>query len=315
MTVVVGYDGRPDGRDALALGASLARALGEPLLVASVYLPGEAILGVTVAELRQEAERTAAEGVVGLPEDLHADPVAVPGNSAAHGLYELLEAEEPTAVVIGSSHRGAVGRVLAGNVALRLLTASGCPVAVAPRGLADTDAALRTIGVGFDDSAESWNALQRAAAIGVAAGATLRLIHAFQPVAAPPPVAMESELLTRGLRAEHERALGRAAASVSKELHAETRLALGDPVRMLDHEAHAGLDLLVLGSRGYGPVRRVLLGSVSSELVRSAPCPVLVVPRAVKFDPSAGGMAAHDAVGSATPAGDPERRPAAAPRS
>jgi hypothetical protein len=37
--------------------------------------------------------------------------------------------------------------------------------------------------------------------------------------------------------------------------------------------------LLVLGSRGYGPVRRVLLGSVSGELVRGAACPVLVVPR------------------------------------
>jgi nucleotide-binding universal stress UspA family protein len=39
------------------------------------------------------------------------------------------------------------------------------------------------------------------------------------------------------------------------------------------------IDLLVCGSRGYGPVRRVLLGGVSSRLIRRAACPVVVVPR------------------------------------
>ncbi len=38
-------------------------------------------------------------------------------------------------------------------------------------------------------------------------------------------------------------------------------------------------DLLVVGSRGYGPVLRVLLGSVSTRLIHIAPCPVLVIPR------------------------------------
>ena len=54
------------------------------------------------------------------------------------------------------------------------------------------------------------------------------------------------------------------------------------------------MDLLVVGSRGYGPLRRVLLGSVSSELMHSAPCPVMVVPRTAEFDPSGTGMAADD---------------------
>jgi nucleotide-binding universal stress UspA family protein len=40
-----------------------------------------------------------------------------------------------------------------------------------------------------------------------------------------------------------------------------------------------GVDLLVLGSRGFGPVMRLLIGSVSSRVIREAPCPVLVVPR------------------------------------
>lgn len=72
-------------------------------------------------------------------------------------------------------------------------------------------------------------------------------------------------------------------------------MAVGDPARVLEAAAREGLDLLVLGSRGFGPLRRVLLGSVSSELVREAPWPVMVVPRSVEFDPTAGGLAGHDA--------------------
>jgi nucleotide-binding universal stress UspA family protein len=45
-------------------------------------------------------------------------------------------------------------------------------------------------------------------------------------------------------------------------------------------EASAELDLLVLGSRGYGPIRSALLGSVSRALVPSSACPVVVLPRA-----------------------------------
>ena len=297
MTIVVGYDGRLEGRDAVALGTSLARALDEPLLVACVHQSPETALGLSAAELRAQAERTAAEGAATAPAELERRHIAVLGRSAAQGLHDFAEEERPTALVVGSSHRGPLGRVIAGNVASRLFVGSACPVAVAPRGYARRpDTQLRSIGVGFDDSPESWNAVQRAAALGVAAGATLRVIHALQPVIAPPMAPEESERLTRELRAHRELALNRAAASVSKDLRAETTLLVGDPVLVLEHEASRGLDLLVLGARGYGPLRRVLLGSVSTELVCHSPCPVLVVPRSVEFDPHAGGMAARDEV-------------------
>ena len=297
MTIVVGYDGRLEGRDAVALGASLARALDEPLLVASVYQSPETALGLSAAELRARAEQTAADGAAQAPADLERRHVAVLGRSPAQGLHDFVEEERPTAIVVGSSHRGPHGRVIAGRVASRLFAGSPCPVAVAPRGYARRDdKQLRSIGVGFDDSPESWNAIQRAAAIGVAAGATLRVIHALHPVIAPPMAPEESERLTRDLRASRERALYRAAASVSQDLHAETTLLVGDPVLVLEQEASRGLDLLVLGARGYGPLRSVLLGSVSTEVVCHSPCPVLVVPRSVEFDPHAGGMAARDEV-------------------
>ena len=43
-----------------------------------------------------------------------------------------------------------------------------------------------------------------------------------------------------------------------------------------------GVDLMIAGSRGYGPYQAVLLGCVSGRLVRDASCPVLVVPRGIE---------------------------------
>jgi nucleotide-binding universal stress UspA family protein len=53
---------------------------------------------------------------------------------------------------------------------------------------------------------------------------------------------------------------------------------IGEPANELVNAANE-FDLLVTGARGYGPLRRVMLGSTSSKLVHRAPCPVLVLTR------------------------------------
>jgi nucleotide-binding universal stress UspA family protein len=67
--------------------------------------------------------------------------------------------------------------------------------------------------------------------------------------------------------------------SIDASLGAEGRRLDGSPAREIAEACREGVDLLVTGSRGYGPMTRVLLGSVSRRLVDEAPCPVLVVPR------------------------------------
>ena len=53
---------------------------------------------------------------------------------------------------------------------------------------------------------------------------------------------------------------------------------IGDPADVIIAQAAAlGADLIVMGSRGMGPIQGLLLGSVSEEVVRRAPCPVTVV--------------------------------------
>ena len=79
-----------------------------------------------------------------------------PRGATLRPLYDLAESLHAAAVVVGSSHRGALGRVLVGNVATQLLSGGPCPVLLAPRGLEDrAPLALWLIGVGFDDSGES----------------------------------------------------------------------------------------------------------------------------------------------------------------
>ena len=58
----------------------------------------------------------------------------------------------------------------------------------------------------------------------------------------------------------------------------ESRIEAGDPARALcDVAREAGADVVVVGSRGHGFLRRALMGSVSSHVLHHAPCPVLVV--------------------------------------
>jgi nucleotide-binding universal stress UspA family protein len=59
---------------------------------------------------------------------------------------------------------------------------------------------------------------------------------------------------------------------------AETQLRIGDAEAVLA-DASESLDLLLLGSRGYGPMHAVIVGGVSGRLVREAACPVIVFPR------------------------------------
>lgn len=80
--------------------------------------------------------------------------------------------------------------------------------------------------------------------------------------------------LTDEDRRQFETMLDRAA----QEVDGEYRMLMGDPGRSIT-EMSADVDLLVTGSRGYGTVGTVLLGSVSRHLVDHAQCPVLVVPR------------------------------------
>jgi nucleotide-binding universal stress UspA family protein len=161
-------------------------------------------------------------------------------------------------------------------------SAARCGVAVVPQGTADrSNAGLHVIGVAYDGSPESGAALATAQRIALAAHATLHIIAVLEPAswlaAGLPALAgyAEPEAKARG---RLDRSLARAVARAPSDLCALPVRATGSPAVELALQA-TDLDLLVAGSRGYGPPGSVSLGSVSSTLLRSLPCPVLIVPR------------------------------------
>jgi nucleotide-binding universal stress UspA family protein len=75
--------------------------------------------------------------------------------------------------------------------------------------------------------------------------------------------------------------LNAAVAAIPYGVQAKPILLEGEPPDQLV-ERSAGLDLLIMGSRGYGPLRAVLAGGVSGRVTRSAHCPVIVLPRGIE---------------------------------
>jgi nucleotide-binding universal stress UspA family protein len=283
--ILAGTDGTGSGLDAAAFGARLATAIGSPLVVACVC-PDEALTagadGKTDQPRRQAASiLEAARNVVG---DLQADFRTVVSSSPARGLAELAEEEGVEALVVGSTSRGPVGRVMSGSTAERLLHGTGCPVAVAPRGYhRHRSKPIEAIGAAFTDSPEGHEAVRVAADLAGRAQLSLTVysvvtLHRnwLRPEAVQPDVSVVPEEVTRAYR----QALDRVVADLPDGVRATGELLFGEVVDELSMAAERDVDLLVCGSREYGPVRRVLLGTVSSALVRQASVPTLVVPRA-----------------------------------
>lgn len=202
----------------------------------------------------------------------------IAGGHETGGLKELAAAEGVDLIVVGSSHRGAVGRVLPGSVGERVLDNAPCAVAVAPLGLAEQSFELRQIAIGFDGSRESGVALDLATELAAEAGASLLILGAVPLDLGTTGLGGEplDEVEIRRMRHQLQRAQGRAAGAPA----VETRLVRGAPSHAIVESAE-DCDLLVLGSRGhYGRLRRLFLGSVATQVMRTAPCPTVITPTA-----------------------------------
>jgi nucleotide-binding universal stress UspA family protein len=278
--ILVGYDDSDQAKDALTLGKQLADATGAELVVAGVFLIAPMWHGVDPTLRDEEIEfaktiQAAADSVGAV-----AEPAV--GTSPARGLHELAEELGADLILVGSTRHGRVGRVLIGNVGVALLHGAPCAVGIAPYGYrkrAGQD--IGVVAVGFDGSAESGLALMAATELATATGAKLKLVS----VAEPPAIGagkggMEAwHALKDAIEDRTREQLTEARDTVPDGLEVEATLISGDPVEALVNMGGTPGTVLMTGSRAYGPLRRVLLGSVSWNLVRSAPCPVIVTPR------------------------------------
>ena len=201
--------------------------------------------------------------------------------------------------VLGSAHDARHGRTSLGGTAERVLHGAARAVAVIPRGYGERP--LRAIGVGLLPTDESLRALRVGAALARAARAPLLVLTVLRrspdpaDAAGSPPGSRPRCRRSRGPAAEHPARgdRGRGARGRTGALAVEPRVLVGDAADAL-LRASARLDLLVLGSRAYGPPGVVLPGGAARQVLGGARCPVMLVPRAE--------VAAHVPVGvAATP--------------
>lgn len=278
--ILIGYGGGESANDALALGRLLARATKAKIVLACVY-SDERVMSEDYRLARQrEAEEKLDDALARLASSgLASHAVAHPARSVAHGLSELALSERPELVVIGSRHTAPLGRLLSGAVTERLFGESPCPVAIAPRGLADrAPDSFRRIGVGYDGSPEARAALAQALRLSEATGAELRVLVICDSGAPAGRDRAEHESLASERRAEADARLEEALAALGDTQRATGAVVTGEPAQALGAAAISdALDLLMIGSRGYGPYHAAMAGSVSSELARHASCPLIVV--------------------------------------
>jgi nucleotide-binding universal stress UspA family protein len=281
--IVVAVDGSSRDPDALRFGGRLADLFDAPLVIAHAH-PYEqlgSLLGEREHErvLRALAERVrehAAAHIQGRETVIR----LLPDRSPARALHRLAAGGGARMIVVGASERGRVGLVRPGSTSERIVQGSPCPVAVAPADFGSSgDGALKHVGCGFDGQPPAQTALAEAVALAAQARARLRVIAVFAQLAfghlaiAPP---LDLRTVNAAARSVLERQLADAVDRIP-QVEVESVLLDGDAGERLTEQT-GSLDLLVLGSRGYGPVRSVLLGGVSGHVIRAARCPVVVCP-------------------------------------
>jgi len=275
-TTTVAWDGSASSRAALLWGIERERAgrasgLGGLLLVAVVD-EGHRSRGTAALDQLAQAARTALDAelvwVSVTAPDIDVDGRVVLGDP----VIMLPEQCPPDALlVVGRRfHPAGAGRALAARLA-----ATAAPPVVVVSGATATENAQVVVGV--DGTPAATRASVAAAAEAERLGLPLHVVHAW-----PGSGSALLEDVTHAndpQRVQHERTLAATVDAIRSDhptLVVRGHLEIGSPRQVLRRWA-ADAVLLVVGSRGRGPVRRLLLGSVSSGLLDAAACPVMIV--------------------------------------
>jgi nucleotide-binding universal stress UspA family protein len=272
--VIVGVDDQQGGQDAVALAGDLVATDGSVIPV-TVHvrdlLVGRSSDPDLAAVARSQAAQPTALAFNGPAHDGTGDLVRIDSTSVGRGLHERAESEQADLLVVGSCRRGLFGRVMIGDDTSDALNAAPCAIAIAPFGYATRPAPLVEIGVAYNGSAESRDALGVARALAAQHGGK---VSAFEALSLPGGLAFPGA----GAVAELPGLVDEARARITELGDVAPHAAYGVPAEELALYS-ASLSLLVIGSRGYGPFGRLVHGSTSRQLGRSARCPLLVLTR------------------------------------
>jgi nucleotide-binding universal stress UspA family protein len=300
--IAVGIDGFDGGNDAALLGQVLADATGADLLLTAVLVDP---LVVMPEVMSWETVHKEAETAVRAARDKLAPGARVKVETdlfVARALERVVRQDRRDLLVVGSSRFGNPEKITIGRCTRQLLQDARYALAVAPKGYAEAAEAprLRRIAVGYDGGPEAAKALTLAGRLARSAGAELVVCGVVDDrvrqlgwsrlgtgAVIVPALGWEA-IGSAGVTPDWEQAVSEA----EERLHAELASAVGSatepdvvtevrrgrPASALLELCH-DVDLMVIGSRRWGPVARLLLGSTGEALLHGARCPVLLVPR------------------------------------
>lgn len=290
MEIVVGATPDAAGDDAVALAAAAARTFAAVPVLTHIYprpydYPSAGAVDAEWLAFLQEQARDVVDAAAlavrerGVPEAR----THVHGHrSSGVGLGEVAIDRGAALIVIGSAPGGLVGRLASGSTADQLFHGSPVPVLIAPHGYAaHAPERLGRFVVAHQLTRESTTAVHEGLRVAREAGVDVHLVSVVARVnrIAGSTVGRDPEaMIVSAVRERAEQTLADAAAAGGPGTTWE--VVTGSSVT----EALAAVgfrpgDVLVVGSSGAGPLRRVFLGDMSFKLLRAATVPALVIPR------------------------------------
>ncbi|MFI7073050.1 universal stress protein [Micromonospora sediminicola] len=280
--ILVGYDGSTDASVALDWALDEAGRSGRPVRLAYVFewltVAGWIGPGVAPGVWPDETARRQVEELV---RKAAADAAAERPGLTVHGevfdgppaLVLQERSAEAGMLVLGSRGHGGFGGLLAGSTAVSVTAHAHCPVVVVRDGQAATSG---PVVVGSDGSPSALRALGFAVERAAQRDVPLRVLRAWEPPGdrwVPPDFDPQETAATERAAAEAELAPWRES---FPDVPVEIEAVPGSAAALLV-EASRSAQLVVVGSRGRGGLRGMLLGSVSQQLIQHAHCPVAVV--------------------------------------
>ena len=282
--IAAGVDSRPEGIDAVVLAAAITEALNGDLVLASI----EPELPLIVPGFDWRRTRRETEAMLARTREVFAPSArsAIDSDlSTARGLRRVLAKEHRQLIVCGSTRHGEPGRVTMGHIARQLLEHQPCALAIAPRRLSARGAfTISRVGVAYDAGPGAREAVAVAATIAEGCGARLIVRGVIDDRI---PALGWPRLWVDPFRESWDEIMEEQATSLRHDAEAATA-GLSVPVTVdIDRDVPAAslldfslaIDLLVIGSRRWGPMARLVLGGAGEALAHGSHCALLIVPR------------------------------------
>ena len=208
------------------------------------------------------------------------------GRAVPEVVLDYVNDEEIDLVVMGTHGRRGLRRMMMGSVAEEVVRLAPCPVfTVGGREAGERGWAIRHIVAPVDFSSHSVLAARHAAALAEAYDADLTLFHVIDAATVPTggtPTLGPVRVSASEVQARSQKMLERHMADLRAEFPAvgdvRTFVGVGRPASdIVDFAEEHEADLVVVGSHGRTGMKRLLMGSVAEQVVRSALCPVFTV--------------------------------------